>query len=417
MVDWTKEDQSFGNNQSDPRLSDFVEMVDLKDGKAHTFRLIGPSVKKAVHWIEINKKQGGTARLPRICLAYDPTTEEFSGECPYCDRLDNKARISVETNVIDREAQERAPRKIKPPTGSEKKLIEHFGEEAYYKSSKESESWTPDRYFTMSTSVSMKVLDLVETNKRKMRDGSKKKFGPEHKKYGFDIVVKFNKDREPANMYSVMKGDNTALTEEEIDYLRWKLDLEKPKKLAEAKKDADSLAKRLSGSSDDDDKSSKGSKGKGKKPDIDDDDFDDEEEDKKKKKSKSRSRDEDDEDEDEEEEDKPRGKSKKPSRSRDEDEEDEDEDERPKKKPKSKKSRDEEDDEDDEDEDERPKKKVKKKPRDEDEDDEEDEKPKKSSKKRRDEEEDEDDEEEEKPKKKKSKKPVDDEDDWDNDDD
>lgn len=388
MVDWSGKTQNqFNNRTNDPRLSDMAEVVELKGGKPKTLRLIGQARRIAVHWIEIRKKDGGKARIPRLCLAYDSDNGTFNGKCPYCETLGSSPRIQTLSNVIDRDEQENPPRKIVKPQGKEKKLVKHFGEEVYLKESKESPSWTPIKLISLSTSAANKIVDLSDTNKRKMKDGKKKSFGADHPKYGFDIVIKYDKNREPANQYSVMKGDNTELTEEELEYLRWRLDLEKPKTLAEATLDAKQLYKNLvnkpdgSGDEDEDeDDDDSSSKKKKKKSDFDDTDFDDDEDEgKSSKKSKKKSRrddDEDDEDEDadedsddDDEDDEPRNKksksSKKKSRDDDEDEdeddedaEDEDEDDEPRKKKskassksksKSKKSKRDDDDEDEDD--------------------------------------------------------------------
>lgn len=378
MVSWTESGQ-FNNKSNEPRLSDMAEVVEFKKNKPRTLRLIGPARRMAIHWIEINKKAGGTTRIPRLCLAYDGDKGEFNGKCPYCEELGNRPRIQVITNVIDRDDQENPPKKQPKPTGKEKKQVEHFGEDMYLKTDKDSPTWTPIKLASLTPSVANKIVDLTETNKRKVKDGSKKKFGPDHRKFGFDIVIKYDPDREPANQYSVMRGDNTELSEEELEYLRWPLDLEQPKPLAEAKLDAKSLLKVLKDKPTDDDNedSDKPSKSKGKKSksdDFDDDDFDDEDDDNKhSKKSSKKSNKKRNEDDDEEE--KPSRKHKTSSKNSsaysddddndiddedDDSDEEDDEDDKPRSKKgakgssksKSKKSRKDDDDEDDDDDDE-----------------------------------------------------------------
>lgn len=447
MVDWTNS-KEFNTRSKDPRLSDFAEVVEFKKNKPRTLRLIGPANRVAIHWIEIRKKDGGKTRIPRLCLAYDGDKGEFNGECPYCSTLNSRPRVQVVTNVIDRDEQENPPRKLPQPTGKERKLVEHFGEEMYIKSDKDSPTWTPVRLASLSTSVASKISDLSELNKVKDKKGNRRKFGPDHPKHGFDLVIKYDPDREPANQYSVMKGDNTELTEEELAYLRWRLDLEKPKTLAEAKLDVKGLLKVLFETVSDDDEEDSPKKGKksSKKQEFDDSDFDDDEDERPKgKKSSKKSRDDDDDDDDDEddvpfsksskkssrkalredddedavddEEDDDRPKSKKSSRKSSRDADDEDEDERPKGKKSSKKPRDDEEDDEDEDEDEPPrsKKSSKKSRREEDDEDDDEPRSKKSTKKSRD---DDDDDDDERPKSKKSsKKSRRDDDDEDDDDD
>lgn len=429
-MDWTKD--RIGGKEKAPMLSDLAETVNFKDGKAHTLRAIGPARRVARHWFTVLNKEGKEARFPKLCLAYNSDSGEFDGKCPYCDIDPGTPRVEVHQNFIERKYQEDAPRKPKPPSRAEREVVKHFGEKMFLKESKDSESWTPVRLAGLSTSPARKIADYTEVNKRKTEDGTQV-FGPNHPRYGFDVIIKFNKDRSPAEQYSVMKGENTKLTDEERKYLRWPLDLEKPDTLKEAKVEAERIKKKLAGaedeSDDDDDDDDKPKKSKGKKKsrqvDVEDEDFDDDDEDdapKKKKKSKSRDEDEDDEDEDEDDRPKKKSKSKKRRDDDDDDEDDEDEDE-PKSKKKKKKSKDEDWDDDDEDEDDEPKSKKKKRKveddedEDEDDDDDDDDRPKKKSKKRsRDEDDDDDDDEDEKPAKKKKKSKSRDDDDDDDDD-
>ena len=417
-MDWTKD--RIGGGDKTPMLSDLAETLNLKDGKPHTVRAIGPARRVARHCFEVMKKDGGgKARFPKLCLAYNSDSGEFDGKCPYCDIDPNTPRIEVHQNFIDRKLQEDAPRKIKPPRGSEKELVRHMGEKMFLKESKSSESWTPVRLAALSTSPARKIADYTEVNKRKTEDGPQV-FGPNHPRYGFDVIIKFDGSRSPAEQYSVMKDENTKLTDEERKYLRWPLDLEKPDSLKDAKKEAERIAAKLVGKEDDEDeddddkpKKSKGKK-KSRQVDIEDEDFDDDEDEPKSKKNKAKSkrRDDDDEDDDDEE-DEPRSKkSKSTSKKRrdDDDEDDEDEDDEPKskKKPAKKKADDwDDDDEDEDDEDDKPrgKKKPSKKSRDDDDDEEdEDDEPKSKKKKRKVEEDDDDDEDEDdRPKKKSSK--------------
>lgn len=391
-MDWTKD--KVGGRPNAPRLSDLAQMFDLSDGQQHTGRAIGPARRQAKHWFRVRKEDGSTSKpFPKMCLSYNSETGDFDGECPYCD-LGNRAGIEVVQNFIDRDVQEDIGPKIKkkPPVGSEKKIVDHYGFKCRLKSSKDSGSITPVRLAVLGGAASRKVGDLAEMNTVKTENG-KKMFGPEHPKHGFDIVFKYDKNRQGSERHIIMKSDKTPLEEEEREYLLWPLDLEKPEPLKVAQKEAESLADRMV--EEDDDKKGGKKKNGGGKP----------------QQSKSRKIDADDDDEDEDggwgdDDDKPKSKSKK--RRDDDDDDDDDEDE----KPKSKKRRPVDDDEDD-DEDERPKSK-KKRSRDEDEDeDDEDEKPRGKSKKRRDDDEDEDDEPKSKKKSKKSSDWDDDEDDED----
>lgn len=392
MRDWSTKLPS--NNNDAPRLSDLVPIVNLKDGKTRTLRLIGPMTLVPIVWIEIKKKEGGKARIPRISLRYDPKTGETNDkiECPY-EAAFGAARATALSNAIDRDLQEGRPAKPKKPTAYESKTRTWFEYEAMYKENNEGGGWTPVEVLQVPISVARKIQDIIATNKKKIKDKkgntTTKNFGPDHPKYGFDITIKYDGKRSPAEQYFVAKSDSSPLTEEELEYLLWQYNLEKPFTMKEALEDVKKLKKIAVSTSKDAD---------------DEDDEDDEDEDdkvstkksKSKKSSKAKSFDDDD----------------------DDDADDEDEDEPPKKSKKKSKSFDDDDDDDDEDEeDEKPKKKSKKKPVDEDEDDEdeEDEKSKKKSKAKSKSDDEDDEDEDEPPKKSKKKKASKDDDDWDDD--
>lgn len=387
MRDWTSKLPS--GNKDSIRLNELVAMVNLKDGKSKTLRLIGPMTSIPIIWIEIKKKEGGKARIPRISLRYDPKTGEIRDDidCPY-EKAFGSARSGVLSNAINRDLQENAPAKPKKATPYEAKSRDWFDYNAHYKENNEGGAWTPVEVLSVPISAARKIQDLVATNKKTIKnkkgDKTTQTFGPDHPKYGFDIIIKYDSKRPPAEQYIIQKAESSPLTEEELEYCLWQYNLEKPFTMKEALEDIKKLKKvAVSKSEDDED---------------DDNDADDEDEDDKvSTKSKSKS------------------KTKKKSSFDDEDDfddEDEDEDDHPKSKKKSKKVV----DDDDEDEDEKPKSKKSKKSRNDDDDEDEDDEPVKKNKKKSRDDEDEDEDDRPKSKKKaKSKSKSDDDDDWDED--
>lgn len=366
------------NSAKELRISDLVDMLDLSDGEWHTCRMIGGSVVHKVHWITIKTKTGKVTRIPKKCLGFDPNKPEgHSGvECPYCSELSHNPSTEVYVNVIERDIQADAPRKPKPPTKYEMKRREWNGGEWLMKETRGSGGWTAARVLRATSSLGTKIGELTSLNSRKIK-GKKKKFSPDHPKFGFDIILKYDKDcKTPANAYSVQKGDNTALEEEDLDMLLWNIPPHEAEKPEVAKKEA---AKLLKVACDNTGNllfaESGGDKKKKKKNEYadsfdDDDDYEDDDRPAKKSKSKKR-RDDDDEDEDDDDDDRPAKKSKSSKKSSwdDDDEDDDEEDERPKKKSSKSKRR----DDDDDDEDERPAKKSKKSSWDDDDDDDDDE--------------------------------------------
>lgn len=354
MRDFTNTKMPSANDQG-PRLQELVETVNLKDGKSKTLRIIGPMTPVPVVWIPIHSpKTGKKTSIPKISLQYNPETGEIDDtiHCPYIEAF-GAPRASILVNVINRQKQDDAPAKMKPKTSFEKKKRTWFEYEAFYKESVNTDSFTPCEVLVIPVSAARKIQDLVETNKKKIKnkDGEQitKTFGPDHPKHGFDVIVRYDKTRPPAEQYIIQKGESSSLTEEELDYLLWQYNVEKPDSLAEAKKNVQQLKKIFvnkenndSDDVDDDDDSisvkNKSKKSSKFKEDFDEDDDADESVTKSSKKKKSFDDADDFDDEDDDEDSPPvRKKSKKKI----DDEDEEEEEESPKKKKKLKKSVDE----------------------------------------------------------------------------
>jgi len=382
-------------------------MLELKN-KWKTTRFVGRTVVKAVHWLNtIPKPKKGEkpsrkpASFPKPCLgayiADDGSTQIDAKKCPYCSVLEDNPRLEAFVNAIDRDVQENPPKRMGKPTRYEKKKQKLSGGVAFYKEDKDTELWTPVRLVRVTPSLARKISEIAGLNTRKTSEG-KKAFGPEHPKFGFDLLLKFDKDAKAAgDMYSAQKAEKSKLSEEEASFARWAVPEEKGESEQEAEKEAKRIKPYLCDREmelkfpDENRKAKKGGDSDKHKKyrdqfDEDDEDEDDDEDDRKSSKKK-RNRFEDDDDDD-----RPSKKSKSKKRSRDddedededdfdedtddEDEDDDDDDRRSSKKSKSKKSskkrsRDDDDEEDDEDEDEE----------DDDEDEEDDRRSKKSSKK------------------------------------
>lgn len=428
----TFEDAKSGNDRA-PRVTDLVDVLQFPANEWVSLRFVGPTVSYGIHWIETLNKQQKKTSFPKVCLAYDDKTEELDStrECPWCEADSEKIRFSPEyySNAIVRSLQEEEPSKLKEPTKKEAKT--GFKE-------KGSKTWTPVRAVRLTRTLIRELKKLSSLNRAKdKKTGESKSFPLSHPKYGCDIQIMYDpNEKTPAKKYMVQKGERTALTSEEQEYLLWSIEgMQEPDSLKDSTKDFERWAEKMD---DGGKKNKKKGKGKDDEDEEDDDEDEDEEDEPKKGKGKkgappkkgNKKKDDDDEDDDEDDED-------------DVSDDDDDEDEKPAKGKKGgKKSKasddddDEDDDDDDEDEDEdEPKKGKGKKPaakgkgkkssKDDDDDDEdddeddldeddEDEKPKKgakaskgkkSSKDDDDDEDDDEDDEDEKPTKK-GKKPV-----------
>ena len=369
-----------------PMPHELCDMLDWpKNGDPINVRIVGDVVGFGIHKIKVTKKDGSETTINKPCLAYDAETDSVDSTkpCPYCKLPSGSNEIQYNShlyfaNVIVRELQEQAPRKLPQLTAKERKTgVKELG----------SSSWTPVRVMRIPSTLAQRLKKLGERNiVIHPNTKAKKAFDVNHPKYGIDLEVSFDKNATPANMYSADKTESPSgkkyspLDEDEQGYLLYDLtNLYTIEEMAEAKKEAKSLHDRwygAEGEDGDEDEDERPSRSKAKtKPASkakrsrdeesddggddfeDDEDFDLDDTPKRGAKSKSRkpSRDEDEDfdddlddlDEDEDErpsrskskaKPKPAAKSRKPSRDEDEDEdaEDFDEDEEDEPKPRTK---------------------------------------------------------------------------------
>ena len=283
------------------RLEDLVDVVKLPNNKWVQIRILNTEIiSYKQHWINIlASKTKREVRIPKLCLAHDPQTEESSGECPYCE-VESQSGTNYLLNVIVRSLQEDAPAKIRSTKAESASGFKDLN----------SESWTPVRVLRLTSGLMKKVQELKGLNKVKGKDGVKT-FDVNHEKYGVDLNIKYDENAKGPEKYQVNMAEKSPLTEEELSYLTYEvssdtLDAMGLETLAEAKKelsrmqivgaeefdeDADlgkkkSKTSKNSKSFDDEDdedlpvKSAKKPAAKSKKVvDEDDDDFDDDDED------------------------------------------------------------------------------------------------------------------------------------------
>jgi hypothetical protein len=347
---------SVGGGNKAPNIQEQVDLLEYpKSGGSVQVRYIGPIAPRGLHKIKVIKKDGTETQITKACLAFNPEIDDRDSKlsCPYCD-MDKDITTFTKiyfSNAIDRRLEEDKPAKIKVSSKEKETGIKNM----------ESSSWTPVRVSRIPSTLALRLKKLGERNIVKSKTGEKKTFPVNHKKYGFDVDVSFDKNLPAASMYSADRNLDeryTPLTEEEEAYLIYDLEvLYTPEDEETAEKEANSLADRWSngGKASDPKKSIKKRKPKDEDEDDDDDiieDEDDEDGDKPSKKSSKKSSKkptskrgkkdededllededdddllEDDEDEEEEEEEKPKKKAKPTKHHKAEDEEDEEEDE------------------------------------------------------------------------------------------
>lgn len=244
MTAWSK-DQFRGNDRKRaPKLEDMVDLL-RADKNFKRLRPIGPYQRVAEHWIPMRSKEGKVYTRFKQCLAYDPISGKFSGKCPYCEAFGDTPRVVVLLNVINRNEQKREPRKKPKPLSSERKEVTLWDGKSKAKLKEHgSDTWTPVQVIRLPGSAASSVADMASINTVSKKNGEVKAHGPEHNKYGFDLVIKRDEDApSPAQQYSIQKGERTPLTEDELNYHVWNLGCMKPEKYDEALNDARFIGK------------------------------------------------------------------------------------------------------------------------------------------------------------------------------
>jgi hypothetical protein len=146
--------------------------------------------------------------------------------CPYRKGGLNGRSMYV-ANAIIRSLQQRMPSKVHKHTAYEKKP-RHIDNETVQWKERDSESWTPIRVLRIPPGLAQKLKTLSVNNTRQNQAGDERNYDLAHPKFGRDVVIKYDKEEEPKAMYGLRAGQCTKLTDEELAYLRYPLDVLKP---------------------------------------------------------------------------------------------------------------------------------------------------------------------------------------------
>jgi len=228
-----------------PQLKDLVEIAKL-DKEFRTFRLVGPIISYYNFWFNIKTKTGKKISVPRLCLDFDSSIDDFNGDkCPYRASGAGRGSKFYLANVIDRELQENKPRKTSEPTKSERKTRKLLGDyECHIIDGKGSKSWTPMRVLQLPASQGERLRGMMRLNVHKnKKTGKSEPFELSHPKYGKDINIKYDPDVAGPNKYDILPAKDSRLSEEELEYLMWPLDVLKTDKLEVAQRDMEELEK------------------------------------------------------------------------------------------------------------------------------------------------------------------------------
>ena len=237
-----------GSGSNNPRLEELVDVFKIPNEWSQV-RFLPEITSYYVFWITTKDKEGNKAKpFPKLCLDYNPETEEFDKEiCPYRKNQAGRGQKVYLANAIIREQQENEPRKKPKHSKRERRAEKDEKGRKVYRKHKDSDSWTPVRVIRLPSSLATSLKNLAALNKTK---------GKPHDitdlKYGADVHLSHDPKIEGTAQYKVQIAEKTRITKDEFGYLRYPIyGLMKPESKSEAKEEWSRIKTRLWAKDDD----------------------------------------------------------------------------------------------------------------------------------------------------------------------
>lgn len=230
------------------KLSDLLPIYAWKDNdnKNVSFRPFGTVISYEFAWFWIVTPKG-KVKIPKLITDLDPWTDEYvADEDPF--RHDGRGEISrlYLVNAISRVKQASEPKSLPALTKNESKFVasDYFepykpfnfdGNMRFVKMG--TNAWTP--WVPLSLSPSS-VRQITEGAKDNIVDGES--FDATHPEFGFDIQFKYN-SKGTGTGKMIVTADPTEsknqnpITDEELEFPVWELDVLKYPKLSDHKAD------------------------------------------------------------------------------------------------------------------------------------------------------------------------------------
>lgn len=172
--------------------------------------------------------------MKKLCLDWDPEAEAFVRKvCPY-RKAGLKGQVNYISNAVVRSLQDQMPRSLPAHTKYECSLRNVEGNKEYWKEPG-SKSWTPLRILRIPQGLALRIQAACVRNEYDLA----------HPKYGCDVLIKFDGEAAPERMYDLRVKERTELTQQELNYLRYPVDIVKPETLEKATKEWAKLQPRL----------------------------------------------------------------------------------------------------------------------------------------------------------------------------
>ena len=207
------------------RLDELLPIYKYKDndGKTVKFRPFGNIISYEYVWFYIKTEQGKVIQIPKLCTDLDPLTDEYvADDCPFRKSGLGRSDRFYLVNAIYRKAVDLRPAKLPKMTDEEKKYVktDSFDEEMRYVKMG-SDVWTPVVPLQLSSSAARNLATLEAEN---IVDG--KPYGVTDLDYGFDIAIKYDSKGTGTGKFQLTDGNNaTAITDKEMDYHVYNLDV------------------------------------------------------------------------------------------------------------------------------------------------------------------------------------------------
>lgn len=224
--------KSSKQRESFVRMSDLVEVYDKNNYKnsQKRVRLLGPVVSQCWHSVQCERRKDDSGNAPKgmsadfwfyvPCLNYNPHTMQYEDhDCPFC-KAKVPSQIRYYTNAIIRDLEDTAPAN-KGVRTEEEKIAKFLGENKFYlKESKETPAFTPVRVLEIPRSMTSKLKNIESTNYYMDENGRRVNAKLCDLQYGVDLFFFYNPDKEPANMYDVVRDVDSGKTPISKEYRR-----------------------------------------------------------------------------------------------------------------------------------------------------------------------------------------------------
>ena len=223
------------NDSKGPRVTDLCQVYKFPEKKFITVRLM-PGLRAAGgYWVAIKKRDGSKTAFNTPCRSFDPESQTRDSTIPDAWRDVETAFREVNPDAgkdgkpqppvrfakewymegIVRMEQRRMPETMPKATAAERTS-----------GLKDLDSDTPTPVFAIKIGASLlgKLQALKELNVVEGKSGTKA-FAVNDARWGVDVKILYDSKKAPADQYMVQTSEkHTPLTEEELAYLKPKLD-------------------------------------------------------------------------------------------------------------------------------------------------------------------------------------------------